>query len=190
MLHFKITAPAGMKYCMYNRNILTLSVRKFLQERYKYRFRNFCEYAIKIWTAHLVRECRISFFYSLRSKSKRIWILFASYSHVFGYLQTPFICIIRFIFTSKCLHIFKYSIWCKNTCCSEYSLQSEYSLRMFSNWQIFVSKYSFRSEYSRNLKRITIRFIFAFICIESNFAALLHSLTYIFWQERFESNCA
>jgi hypothetical protein len=48
------------------------------------------------------------FFYSLRSKSKRIWILFASYSHVSVYSQTPFIRIIRFIFASKYSHRFAY----------------------------------------------------------------------------------
>jgi hypothetical protein len=36
-----------------------------------------------------------NFFYSLPSKSKQIWILFASYSHVSVYSQTPFIHIIR-----------------------------------------------------------------------------------------------
>jgi hypothetical protein len=36
-----------------------------------------------------------TFFYSLLSESKQIWILFASYSHVSVYLQTPFIHIIR-----------------------------------------------------------------------------------------------
>ncbi len=35
-----------------------------------------------------------TFFYSSRSESKRIWILFASYSHVSVYPQTPFIRII------------------------------------------------------------------------------------------------
>jgi len=43
----------------------------------------------------------------------------------------------------------------KNTCCSEYSLQNEYSLKIFLYWRIFASKYSFRSEYSRNFKRIS-----------------------------------
>jgi hypothetical protein len=37
-----------------------------------------------------VRRIR-NFFLSLQSESKRIWILFASYSHVSIYSQTPFI---------------------------------------------------------------------------------------------------
>jgi hypothetical protein len=45
-------------------------------------------------------ECAVfaTFFYSLPSESKRIWILFASYSHVSVYSQTPFIRIIRSYF--------------------------------------------------------------------------------------------
>jgi hypothetical protein len=41
------------------------------------------------------RVCRINnFFYLLQSESERIWILFASYSHVSAYSQIPFIRII------------------------------------------------------------------------------------------------
>jgi hypothetical protein len=43
----------------------------------------------------------------------------------------------------------------KNTCCSEYSLQSEYSHKIFTYWQIFASKYSFRSEYLQNFMQIS-----------------------------------
>jgi len=35
-------------------------------------------------------------------------------------------------------------------CCSDYSLQSKYSLKIFLYWRIFASKYSLRSEYSQN----------------------------------------
>jgi hypothetical protein len=84
-----------------------------------------------------------------------MWILFASYPHVSVYSQKPFIRIIRFIFSTRYSHRFayKYSIDVKNTCCSEYSLQSEFSLKIFSYWRIFASKYSLRSEYSQNLER-------------------------------------
>jgi len=53
-----------------------------------------------------------NFVYSLRSESKRIKILSASYSHVSLNSQTPFSRIIRFIFASKYSHRFayKYSI--------------------------------------------------------------------------------
>jgi hypothetical protein len=84
-----------------------------------------------------------NFFYALQSESKRIWILFASYSHVSVYSQAPFIRIIRFIFASKYSHkfVYRFSIWCKtNACRSEYSLQSEYSLHIVSCWRIFASK--------------------------------------------------
>ncbi len=47
-----------------------------------------------------------TFFYSLRSESKQIWILFASYLHVSVYLPTPFIHIVCFMFASKCSHKF------------------------------------------------------------------------------------
>ncbi len=43
----------------------------------------------------------------------------------------------------------------KNTCCSEYSLQSEYLLMIFSYWRIFAPKYSFRSVYLQNYKPIS-----------------------------------
>ncbi len=69
----------------------------------------------------------VTIFYSRRIESKRkIWMLFASYSHVLVYSQTPFIRIIRFIIASKYSHrfIYRYSIWCKNICCSEYLLQT------------------------------------------------------------------
>jgi hypothetical protein len=55
-----------------------------------------CDDLVRLYGAPYIRRF---FFISLRSKSKRIWILFASY------WQTPFIC---FIFASKYLH--KYSI--------------------------------------------------------------------------------
>jgi hypothetical protein len=112
----------------------------------------------------MVRRIR-NFFYSLRSEYQRIWILFASYSHVSVYSQISFIRIIRFIFASKYSHRFakKYSIDAKNTCCSEYSLQSEYSLKIFSYWQIFTSKYSLRSEYSQNVSEFHIQ---ANICLQ------------------------
>ncbi len=71
------------------------------------------------------------FLNSLRRESKRIWILFVSYSHVSVNSPTPFIRIIRFIFPSIYSHklhkfAYKYLIWCKtNTCWSECSFQSE-----------------------------------------------------------------
>ncbi len=115
-----------------------------------------------------------TFFYSLRSESERIWILFASYSHVSVYSQTPFIRIIRLIFASKyslaqiCIHIF--NLMQNNTCWSEYSLQSEYSL----HWRIFASKYLFWSEYSleniRILANIRLQ-IFAYLRIFATFAS-------------------
>jgi hypothetical protein len=51
-----------------------------------------------------VRRIRNFFLFA----SKRIWILFASYSHVSVYTQTPFLRIIRFIFASKYSHRFAY----------------------------------------------------------------------------------
>ncbi len=64
-----------------------------------------------------------TFFYSLESESKRIWILFAAYLQVSVYSQTLFIRIIRFIFVSKYSHRFayKYLIWCK-----KYMLQQKF----------------------------------------------------------------
>jgi hypothetical protein len=53
-----------------------------------------------------VRRIR-NFFYLLRRGTKRLWILFASYSHVSVYSQTPFIRIIRFkIFAQIRIQIF------------------------------------------------------------------------------------
>ncbi len=76
-----------------------------------------------------VRRIR-NFIYSLRSESKRIWILFASYSHVSVNSQTPFIRIIRFIFASKysLRFAYKYSIDAK-----KYMLQ-----RIFASERIFA----------------------------------------------------
>ncbi len=69
------------------------------------------------WTMRPLVGCAVfaTVFYSLRSESKWIWILFASYSHVLVYSLTLFIRIIRFIFASKYSHkfVYKYSIWCK-----------------------------------------------------------------------------
>ncbi len=98
--------------------------------------------------------------------------------------------LIHFIFPCFCIFAIQniriQIIWCKKTCCSEDSLQSEYLLKIFSYWHIFVSKYSFRSEYSQNLKRIKIRFIFAYIRFEPIIAAhpapaSLHLLTREVW---------
>jgi hypothetical protein len=55
-----------------------------------------------------------NFFYSLVSKSKRIWILFASYSHVWVYLQTPFR-ILRFMWFSKIGIKSAYSLRCETS---------------------------------------------------------------------------
>jgi hypothetical protein len=48
-----------------------------------------------------------------------------------------------------------FDLICKNTCCSAYSLQSEYSLKIYSYWRMFASKYSFISEYLQNFQRIS-----------------------------------
>ncbi len=117
-----------------------------------------------------VRRIR-NFCYSLRSKSKRIWILFASHLHISVYSQTPLNHIICFIFPSKCSHRFayKYLIWCKKIRVAanirlRFSHTGEYLLRIASNylakpftrlWSqlIFGSfwKYSLRREYSLQL---------------------------------------
>jgi hypothetical protein len=57
------------------------------------------------------------------------------------------------IFAHICIQIF--DLMQKNTCCSEYSLQKEYSLKNFLYRRIFASKYSVRSEYSPNFRRIS-----------------------------------
>ncbi len=135
-------------------------------------------------------------FYSLRSASKLIWKYGSSSLHirVFWYIR-----IIRFMFASKYLHrsAYKYSIWCKkNTWCREYLLQGEHSLKIFSYWRIFASKYSliivsasvfvrfackisrFASMRNKRVrpvsfasKRINICFIFANIRFEANITA-------------------
>ncbi len=79
-------------------------------------------------------ECAVftTYFYSLQRESQQIWILFASYSHhslhvrfkIFAQMHTN----IRFD--------------AKNTCCSEFSLTSKYSLKIFSYWQIFAKLYA------------------------------------------------
>ncbi len=116
-----------------------------------------------------------TFLYSLRSESKRIWILYASYLHVWIYLHTPFIRITCFIFAQIRIQI---SIWCKkihvaanisfiaNIClrfshASEYLLQnisleanihktfSEFHIQAnFTFKRIFASKYLHTSKYS------------------------------------------
>jgi hypothetical protein len=48
-----------------------------------------------------------------------------------------------------------YDLMQKNTCCNEYLLQSEYSLKIFSYWRIFPARYSFRNKYSQNFKQIS-----------------------------------
>jgi hypothetical protein len=98
-----------------------------------------------------------NFFYSLRSESRRIWFLFASYSQVSVHSQTPFFA----SFESYSLQNIRTDSHtntrfdAKNKCRCEYSLQSEYTLKILSKWRIFASKYSFRSEYSQNFKRIS-----------------------------------
>jgi hypothetical protein len=56
-----------------------------------------------------VRRIR-TFFDALRNASKQKWILFASYSNVLIYSQTPFIRIILIKFASKYSHKFAYNI--------------------------------------------------------------------------------
>jgi hypothetical protein len=120
--------------------------------------------------AHGLRRTR-NFFYFLRSESKQIWILFASYSHVSLYSQTPIIRIIRFIFASEYSPKFayKYSIWCKTNTFShtgeylfqnisfeanirkswsEFYIQANIRLKIFANKRIFSCKYSQSSEFS------------------------------------------
>jgi hypothetical protein len=60
------------------------------------------------WAAPAQVGCSVfvTFLYSLRSESKQIWILFASYLHVLVHSLTPFIHISCFIFTSKYSHKF------------------------------------------------------------------------------------
>jgi hypothetical protein len=88
-------------------------------------------------------------FYSLWSKSKRIWIFFASYSHVSVYSQTPFIRIIRLIFASKYSHRFayKYLIWCKK----------------YMSQRIFASKWIFAWYFL-----ILAKYLLQNICLEAN----------------------
>jgi hypothetical protein len=108
-----------------------------------------------------------TFFYSLRSEFKRIWVLFASYSHVSVYSQTWFI---RFIFASKYSHKFayKYSIWCKSNTfyhtgeyslqdirfkanirksLSEFHIQANICLKILAYKRIFACKYSHTSDF-------------------------------------------
>ncbi len=60
----------------------------------------------------------------------------------------------RFIIFAQ-IRIQIYDLMQKNTCCNEYLLQSEYSLKIFSYWRIFPAKYSFRNKYSQNFKLIS-----------------------------------
>jgi hypothetical protein len=79
-----------------------------------------------------------TFFYSLRSESKRIWILLLHIC-MFGYICTHHL----FASFASYSHRFsyKYQFDAKTTCGSEYSLQSKYLLKIFSCWRIFASKY-------------------------------------------------
>jgi hypothetical protein len=45
----------------------------------------------------------------------------------------------------------------KNACCSEYSFQSEYLLKIFSYWRIFASKYLVRISHSNEYSLANIR---------------------------------
>jgi hypothetical protein len=70
----------------------------------------------------------VRFFYLCRSESKRI--LFASYVHISVYSQTPFICIIRFIFASKFSQKLNYGDLCSamlalNSLLNQYKLPKE-----------------------------------------------------------------
>ncbi len=122
-----------------------------------------------------------NYFYSLRSESKRIWVLFASYSHVSVYSQTPFICIIRLIFASKYSHKFAYKysfdpkqiyfLTLAHICFKIFVLKQIFaSLEVnFTFKRIFARKYSHTSEYSLANIRIpvNIRFVLLRIIKES-----------------------
>jgi hypothetical protein len=59
----------------------------------------------------------------------------------------------------------------KNSSCSEYSLQSEFPLIIFSCWRIFAPKYLFRSEDLQTLSEFHIQanYLLANIRIQANF---------------------
>jgi hypothetical protein len=104
-----------------------------------------------------------TFFYSLRSESKRLWILFASYSHVSVYshhLFTQFIRIIRFIFAAN-IHTNSYTnlrfvanqihfLILANICFNIFVLKRIFAKLQvnFTFKQIFACKYSQTSELS------------------------------------------
>jgi hypothetical protein len=101
----------------------------------------------KIPLTKLIRtRVRRIFFYSLRSESKRIWILFASYSLVSVYSQTPFIRIIRFIFVQIRIQIF--DLMQKIHVAANIRIRANIRWRFSHTGEFFASKYSFRSEYS------------------------------------------
>ncbi len=98
----------------------------------------------------------VQFTYSIGCAVSTNLFLFASYSHVSVYSV--------YFFTSFASYSLKkirthshtnIRFDAKNTCCSEYSLQKEYSLKIFLYWRIFASKYSVRSEYSQHFRRIS-----------------------------------
>ncbi len=101
-----------------------------------------------------------------RSESKHHILITASYTNSLVHSQTP-------LFTSFASYsrqnIRKDShtnirFDAENTCCRKYWLQSEYSLKIISYWQIFASKYSLRSEYTRKSEF----YIQANICIQAS----------------------
>ncbi len=90
--------------------------------------------------------------------SKRILSEYGSYSlqiRMFRYIHKNHLFA---SFASKYSHKFAIQIFDlmqNNTCCGEFSFQSEYSLKIFCYWRKFASKYSFRSEYLLNFKRVS-----------------------------------
>ncbi len=156
--------------------------------------------------ASLATGWSVTFLFALK-RIKRIWILFASYSHVSVYSHTPFIGII-------CL----YSLENIRTNSQIFDLmQNKYIIRyesnirfnFFSYWQIFASNIRFEKKEIKYLLRkkyrypgYSIPFLFVLACKIRWFAAIRNkriepvffaskrmNICFIFAYVRFEPNC-
>ncbi len=128
-----------------------------------------------------------NFFYSLQSESKRIWILFALYSHASVCSQTRFIHIIRFIIANIriqaniCLEIFAYQrifgtycfkLFRKVFLKSEASINIQLFLKIFASIFIYFSCKIRRFVSTRNKRIKPVLFgSYLLIFAEPNIAA-------------------
>jgi hypothetical protein len=77
----------------------------------------------------------------------------------------------------------------KNTFYIKNSLQSEYSLKIVSYWRIFASKYSLRSKYSQNIKRISYSREHLLVGIQIQANIRLQIFTYVPANIRYVLHC-